>query len=221
MIQKRKKMVLDDPDLYRCLSQDPSLAAAMERIGPCRLRGSDGKTPYQALFRAIVGQQLHGRAAEAILGRICALGDGETPSPQDLATYTDESLRACGLSAAKLLALRGLAEATISGVVPDPVEAQNLSDDALIARLVTLRGIGRWTVEMLLIFTLNRRDVLPVDDFAIRAGWQKLRGLDLPPKPAALRAEGLRFAPYRSALAWYLWRLSEEGKAIKNVLTGD
>ncbi len=213
--------VSDDQALYACLGQDPVLATALTRIGPCRLRGTDGKTPYQALFRAIIGQQLHGRAAEAILGRVCALTGGLMPEPEALLAQPDETLRACGLSASKLLALRGLAEARLTGLVPDLQEAALLSDEALIERLVMLRGIGRWTVEMLLIFTLNRRDVLPVDDFAVRAGWQKLYGLDLPPKPAALRKEGERFSPYRSALAWYLWRLSEEGKTIKNVLTGD
>lgn len=211
----------EDPDLYTCLGQDPALAAAIDRIGPCRLRGSDGKTPYQALFRAIIGQQLHGRAAEAILGRVCALTDGAMPEPEALLAQNDEVLRACGLSASKLLALRGLAEARLTGVVPGLEEAALLSDEALIARLITLRGIGRWTVEMLLIFTLNRRDVLPVDDFGVRAGWQKLHGLAEPPKPAALRREGERFSPHRSALAWYLWRASEEGKTIKNPLTGD
>lgn len=210
----------EDAALYACLKQDPDLVSAIDRIGPCRLRGSDGKTPYQALFRAIVGQQLHGRAAEAILGRVCALTGTGIPEPADFLSQPEETLRLCGLSAAKLQALRGLAEARLSGIVPDPEEAARLSDDELILRLVALRGIGRWTVEMLLIFTLNRGDVLPVDDFAVRAGWQKLKGLDQPPKPAFLRKEGACFAPYRSALAWYLWRLSEEGKTIKNALTG-
>ena len=211
----------EDDTLYACLGQDPALAAAMERIGPCRLRGSDGKTPYQALFRAIIGQQLHGRAAEAILGRVCALTGGEIPDPEAFLAQTEDCLRQCGLSASKLLALQGLAQARLTGLVPDLAEAAVLGDEVLVERLITLRGIGRWTVEMLLIFTLNRRDVLPVDDFAVRAGWQKLHSLPLPPKPAALRKEGERFSPYRSALAWYLWRLSEEGKTIRNVLTGD
>ncbi|WP_122049035.1 DNA-3-methyladenine glycosylase [Asaia bogorensis] len=192
----------------------------MARIGPCRLRGADGKTPYQALIRAIIGQQLHGRAAEAILGRVCALSGGDMPEPGFLLSLPEETLRGCGLSAAKFAALRGLAQATLEGTVPGAEEASVLPDETLIARLITLRGVGRWTVEMLLIFTLGRQDVLPVDDFAVRAGWQKLRGLDASPRPAQLRVEGERFAPWRSALAWYLWRLSEEGKTIRNALTG-
>ncbi|NIE81031.1 DNA-3-methyladenine glycosylase 2 family protein [Asaia sp. As-1742] len=192
----------------------------MARIGPCRLRGADGKTPYQALIRAIIGQQLHGRAAEAILGRVCALSGGDMPEPGFLLSLPEETLRGCGLSAAKLVALRGLAQASLDGIVPGKDEAAVLDDETLIDRLITLRGVGRWTVEMLLIFTLGRQDVLPVDDFAVRAGWQKLRKLEAPPKPAQLRAEGARFAPWRSALAWYLWRLSEEGKTVQNALTG-
>ena len=116
--------------------------------------------------------------------------------------------------------MRGLAQASLDGIVPGKDEAAVLDDETLIDRLITLRGVGRWTVEMLLIFTLGRQDVLPVDDFAVRAGWQKLRKLEAPPKPAQLRAEGARFAPWRSALAWYLWRLSEEGKTVQNALTG-
>lgn len=206
--------------MMACLSFDPDLAGAVARIGPCGLRGCDGRTPYEALVRAIVGQQLHGRAAEAILGRVCALNGGITPEPVQFLNAGDDTLRGCGLSGAKILALRGLAQARLDGVVPDSVAAAELDDDALIARLVSLRGIGRWTVEMLLIFTLNRRDVLPVDDFGVRAGWQKLKRLNTPIKPAQLRAEGERFAPWRSALTWYLWRISEEGKQVKNALTG-
>ncbi|WP_370458729.1 DNA-3-methyladenine glycosylase [Asaia sp. As-1742] len=212
--------MLEDPALYACLGQDPALAEVMARIGPCRLRGADGKTPYQALIRAIIGQQLHGRAAEAILGRVCALSGGDMPEPGFLLSLPEETLRGCGLSAAKLVALRGLAQASLDGIVPGKDEAAVLDDETLIDRLITLRGVGRWTVEMLLIFTLGRQDVLPVDDFAVRAGWQKLRKLEAPPKPAQLRAEGARFAPWRSALAWYLWRLSEEGKTVQNALTG-
>lgn len=211
----------EDRGMYDCLSQDRDLAALIARIGPCRLRGRDGKTPYQALVRAIVGQQLHGRAAEAILARICALAGGTTPEPEMLLAFSEDALRGCGLSAAKYTALRGLARATQDGIVPDLAGAARMSDEMLIARLLPLRGIGRWTIEMMLIFTLDRPDVLPVDDFGVRAGWQKLRGLDTPPRPAALRAEGERFSPFRSALAWYLWRLSEEGKSVRNALTGD
>ncbi|MBS1077460.1 DNA-3-methyladenine glycosylase 2 family protein [Gluconobacter kondonii] len=204
-------------DYATLLGSDPGLAAAMARIGPCTLRGDDGQEPYDALLRAIAGQQLHGAAARKIFGRLCVLGeqgtvDGAPPAPGRLLELPEESLRACGLSGNKLLAMRGVAQARLDGTVPSRAEAGSMTDEELIARLVTLRGIGRWTVEMLLMFTLNRPDVMPVDDFGVREGWRRLRGMELPPKPKALKEETARFSPYRSILAWYCWRMAEEGK---------
>ena len=204
-------------DYATLLGSDPGLAAAMARIGPCTLRGDDGQEPYDALLRAIAGQQLHGAAARKIFGRLCVLGeqgtvDGAPPAPGRLLELPEESLRACGLSGNKLLAMRGVAQARLDGTVPSRAEAGSMMDEELIARLVTLRGIGRWTVEMLLMFTLNRPDVMPVDDFGVREGWRRLRGMELPPKPKALKEETARFSPYRSILAWYCWRMAEEGK---------
>lgn len=204
-------------DYATLLGSDPGLAAAMARIGPCTLRGDDGQEPYDALLRAIAGQQLHGVAARKIFGRLCVLGeqgtvDGAPPAPGRLLELSEESLRACGLSGNKLLAMRGVAQARLDGTVPSRAEARSMTDEELIARLVTLRGIGRWTVEMLLMFTLNRPDVMPVDDFGVREGWRRLRGMELPPKPKALKEETARFSPYRSTLAWYCWRVAEEGR---------
>ncbi|OUI81763.1 DNA-3-methyladenine glycosylase [Gluconobacter sp. DsW_056] len=204
-------------DYATLLGSDPGLAAAIARIGPCTLRGDDGQEPYDALLRAIAGQQLHGAAARKIFGRLCLLGeqgtvDGAPPSPGRLLELSEESLRACGLSGNKLLAMRGVAQARLDGTVPSRADARTMTDEELIVRLVTLRGIGRWTVEMLLMFTLNRPDVMPVDDFGVREGWRRLRGLELPPKPKALKEETARFSPYRSTLAWYCWRMAEEGK---------
>jgi len=204
-------------DSATLLGADPDLAVVIARIGPCTLRGDNGQEPYDALLRAIAGQQLHGAAARKIFGRLCLLGeqenmDGPPPSPARLLSLSEESLRACGLSGSKLLAMRGVAQARLDDVVPTRSEAAGMTDEELIARLVTLRGIGRWTVEMLLMFTLNRPDVMPVDDFGVREGWRRIKGLELPPKPKALKEETARFSPYRSTLAWYCWRVAEEGK---------
>jgi DNA-3-methyladenine glycosylase II len=188
----------------------------IERVGPCGLVPSTEREPYEALVRAIAYQQLHARAAEAILGRLLAqFPHAGFPTPHELLAADPVVLRACGFSMAKIAALRGIAEGAQGGVVPTLAEAQALSDEALIARLVTLRGIGRWTVEMLLIFTLGRPDVLPVDDFGVREGWRVLKGLDAQPKPRELAAAGLALSPYRSTAAWYLWRAAELARAAK------
>ncbi|WP_408872150.1 DNA-3-methyladenine glycosylase family protein [Gluconobacter sp. Dm-62] len=204
-------------DSATLLGADPDLAAVIARIGPCTLRGDDGQEPYDALLRAIAGQQLHGAAARKIFGRLCLLGEpgsleGPPPVPERILSLSEESLRACGLSGSKLLAMRGVAQARLDGIVPSRSEAAGMTDEELIARLITLRGIGRWTVEMLLMFTLNRPDVMPVDDFGVREGWRRIRRLELSPKPKALKEETARFSPYRSTLAWYCWRVAEEGK---------
>ncbi|GAC88878.1 DNA-3-methyladenine glycosylase [Gluconobacter thailandicus NBRC 3257] len=212
--------------LISCLSVDPDVAAAVERIGPCRLRGHDGQEPYDALLRAIAGQQLHGAAARRIFGRLCLLGhasseDGPPPVPEALLAFPEETLRACGLSASKQAAMRGVAQARLEGLVPTRLEAERLDDEDLIQRLITLRGVGRWTVEMILMFTLGRPDVMPVDDFGVREGWRRIKRLETAPRPKDLKTETLRFSPHRSALAWYCWRVAEEGKkTAPNILTG-
>lgn len=186
---------------------DDDWARLVRVIGPCTLKLHDQREPYEALVRAIAYQQLHARAAEAILGRLVArFPDSPFPRPQDILKLEDEALRACGFSASKILAIKGIAAATQEGVVPTSAEAQSLSDEALIKRLVTLRGVGRWTVEMLLIFTLGRPDVLPVDDFGVREGWRKLKRLDAQPKPRELARAGEAWQPYRTTAAWYLWQ---------------
>ncbi|WP_256887698.1 DNA-3-methyladenine glycosylase family protein [Acidomonas methanolica] len=212
--------VTERTDGARLAGLDPDLDALMARVGPCGLGEGNGMTPYQALVRAIIGQQLHGKAAAAILARVQALAEGAVPVPERMLELSDEALRGCGVSAAKLLAMRGVARAALDGVVPDPAEAAALSDEDLIVRLTTLRGIGRWTVQMLLIFTLARRDVMPVDDFGVRAGWRRLKGLDALPSPKRLAQATEGFAPHRSALAWYLWRAAEEGRTDATALTG-
>jgi DNA-3-methyladenine glycosylase II len=198
------------------LQADPVLAPLITRVGRCRLAVERKREPYEALVRAIAHQQLHARAAEAILGRFIALYPGELFPPPELVLATEDSvLRATGLSGSKILALRDICKGATSGIVPTRREAARLSDEALIERLTTLRGVGRWTVEMLLMFTLARPDILPVDDFGVREGFRLLHGLDAQPTPKALADHGKRWAPYRSTAAWYLWRRADEAKKVK------
>ncbi|MER2297819.1 MULTISPECIES: DNA-3-methyladenine glycosylase family protein [Pseudomonas] len=200
------------PDAYRAAthylaSLDPDWARHIQATGPCLHRATPEREPYEALVRAIAYQQLHARAAEAILGRLLALFPGQPfPAPAQLLALSPEALRGCGFSASKLATLQGIAQASLQGIVPSRDEAQELSDDALIARLVTLRGVGRWTVEMLLIYCLERSDILPVDDFGVREGYRRLKGLDKAPTPAQMRSLGGAWSPYRTVAAWYLWR---------------
>lgn len=192
---------------------DPDWAALIAKVGPCGLRLRPERDPYEALVRAIAYQQLHGRAAEAILTRFLALyPDSAFPTPAQLLATEEPLLRACGFSASKIASIRGIATATQNGLVPSLVVAQELDDEALIARLVQLRGVGRWTVEMFLIFTLGRPDVLPVDDFGVREGWRALKSLPAQPKPKELAEIGKAWSPYRTVAAWYLWRSAELAK---------
>ena len=198
------------------LRTDRLFAALISRVGPPRLGIQRRRSPYEALVRAIAHQQLHGRAAEAILARFNALYPGEAfPMPEQVMATPDATLRDCGFSAAKIATIRDICARTLDGTVPSRRDCRRLSDEALIERLTEIRGVGRWTVEMLLIFTLGRPDVLPVDDFGVRDGYRLLYRLDAQPKPRALAEFGLAWAPYRSTAAWYLWRASDEGKRAK------
>ena len=198
------------------LSVDARFAALIRRVGPPRLGVQRQRSPYEALMRAIAHQQLHGRAAEAILARFAALypEDG-FPQPAQVLDTDDTTLRGCGFSGTKIAALRDICARTLDGTVPSRRASLRLSDMELIERLTTIRGVGRWTVEMLLIFTLGRPDVLPVDDFGVRDGYRVLFGMDAQPKPKVLAELGLPWAPWRSFAAWYLWRAADEAKQAK------
>jgi DNA-3-methyladenine glycosylase II len=197
----------------RHLRADPRFDALIRRVGPPRLAIERQRSPYEALVRAIAHQQLHGRAAEAILGRFSALFPGDAfPAPDAVLATADTALRACGFSGGKIAAIRDICAKALDGTVPTRRESGRLSDEALIERLTTIRGVGRWTVEMLLIFTLGRPDVLPVDDFGVREGYRVLHGLDAQPKPKALAELGLAWAPYRSLATWYLYRAADEAR---------
>jgi DNA-3-methyladenine glycosylase II len=200
-------------DGVRHLSKDERFAALIGRVGAPRLDVQRQRSPYEALVRAIAHQQLHGRAAEAILGRFSALfPDDAFPAPDAVIATDDTALRGCGFSAGKVAAIRDICAKALDGTVPTRRQSQRLSDEALIERLTSIRGVGRWTVEMLLIFTLGRPDVLPVDDFGVREGYRLLFGLEAQPKPKALAEIGLAWAPHRSLATWYLYRAVEEAK---------
>ncbi|MCY1402109.1 DNA-3-methyladenine glycosylase 2 family protein [Pseudomonas alkylphenolica] len=187
---------------------DPQWAAHVQAIGPCLHQPRPERDPYQALVRAIAYQQLHVKAGDAILGRFLALYPGcAFPSPEQVLATSPEQLRACGFSASKLATILGIAKARQDGVVPDHEQALALDDEQLIERLVSLRGVGRWTVEMLLIYTLERMDILPVDDFGVREGYRRLQGLDTQPTRRQMLELGQAWSPYRTIAAWYLWRV--------------
>jgi DNA-3-methyladenine glycosylase II len=186
---------------------DPDWARLIRQVGPCLHTPKPAREPYEALIRAIAYQQLHAKAGDAILGRLLALYPGQAfPSPSQLLATDPAVQRACGFSATKLATLRAIAQASLDGVVPSRAESMSLGDEALIARLTCLRGIGRWTVEMFLIYTLERLDILPVDDFGVREGYRRLKLLAKAPTPRQMRELGHAWAPYRTVAAWYLWR---------------
>lgn len=177
---------------------------------PCLIVPDTRRSPFEALVRAVAHQQLHGKAAETILGRFRALfAPARFPQPQQLAAVTDDALRACGFSRAKTAAIRDIAEKTLAGVVPASRAIARMSDDEIIARLTTVRGVGRWTVEMLLIFKLGRPDVLPADDFGVRNGLRVAFKLPALPTPKEVLAYGERWRPHATTAAWYLWRAAD------------
>lgn len=197
------------------LKTDAVMARLAQRAGPCTIASNRGGTAFHALTRAIAGQQLSGAVARTILGRFTVLyrsadaPEGGYPTPQQIMDTPDEALRAVGFSRAKIAALKDLAAKTLSGVVPGVEEFALLEDEAIIERLVQVRGIGRWSAQMLLMFHLGREDVLPVDDFGVRNGFRLAYGLKGLPQPKALLAWGERWKPHRSAASWYLWRAVE------------
>lgn len=189
-------------------SRDDKLAVVIRRVGPCPL-SPRRRSPFEALVRSVVFQQLNGTAAATILGRVVKLFPRRFPTPEDILTATDEMLRGAGLSRAKMWAVRDLAEKTLSGVVPPARTLRQMSDEEIVTRLTAVRGVGPWTVEMFLIFTLGRADVLPITDYGVRQGFAKVYGRAELPSPKQLLEYGERWRPYRSAAAWYLWRALE------------
>ncbi|MGH7497874.1 MAG: DNA-3-methyladenine glycosylase family protein [Gemmatimonadales bacterium] len=189
---------------------EPRLDELISRAGAFTLRPVHTQSLFAALVESIVYQQLSGKAAETILGRVVALYHPKRfPGPSDILETPPERLRGAGLSRAKTAALIDLAARTIDGTVPSLALARRLDDDALVERLTAVRGVGRWTVEMLLMFRLGRADVFPMGDLGVRKGFArtfKSRGL---PAPEAMRRRAERWRPYRSVASWYLWRALE------------
>jgi len=175
--------------------------------GPCELEPETRRSPFQSLVLAVAHQQLNGTAANTILTRFKKLfPERRFPRPEDLADITDSQIRACGFSFAKIKAIRDIAEKTLAGVVPTSRQIARLPDDEIIARLTEVRGVGRWTVEMLLIFQLGRADVLPADDFGVRTGFRHAYRKRELPTVKELLAFGERWRPHRTTAAWYLWQ---------------
>jgi len=190
--------------------RDRSLAKVIRVVGPCALEISTRRSPYDALFRSIVYQQLSGQAAATIYARVCKLfGSSRCPRPAAICDASNELLRSAGLSRNKAESVRDLARRALDGSIPSRSRTEKLSDDELVERLTEVRGVGRWTVEMFLIFTLGRPDVLPVDDYGVKKGFAQAYGRRILPKPKELADHGERWRPYRTIASWYLWRANE------------
>ncbi len=199
--------------LRHLASSDPVMRRLIRETGPCRLEPETRRPPFQSLVQAVAHQQLHSTAAGNILTRFKKLFPGRRfPRPKDLANVTDKEIRACGFSFAKIASIRDITEKTLNGVVPSSRQIAKLSDDEIVERLTEVRGVGRWTAEMLLIFQLGRPDVLPADDFGVRNGFRLAYKKRQMPKPKALLAFGERWKPYRTTAAWYLWRAVDLAK---------
>ena len=189
---------------------DESLKRLIAETTPFQIDVADAQSPYEVLLESITYQSISGKAAATIFGRIKALGsDGRPPSPEQMLKLRRPVLRKAGLSGAKVLAMKDLAQKTIDGVVPTYEQALTMSDEELVERLVSVRGIGAWTVEMFLIFRLGRPDVLPIHDLGVKKGWSVTYGKKHMPKPKELLAFGERWRPYRTIASWYMWRAFE------------
>jgi 3-methyladenine DNA glycosylase/8-oxoguanine DNA glycosylase len=189
---------------------DKVLARLIRKVGPCTLKPKSRRAPFVALVSAVTYQQLNGTAAKTILNRVIALYPGKRfPAPEDLLATPDERLRAAGLSRAKAASVKDIAAKTIEGIVPDSRAIVRMSNEEILERLLSVRGVGPWTVEMLLMFTLGRTDVLPATDYGVRKGFALTYKLKDLPTPKELLQHGERWRPHRSTAAWYLWRALE------------
>jgi 3-methyladenine DNA glycosylase/8-oxoguanine DNA glycosylase len=192
-------------------ASDAALARVIDAVGPFALELQKTPSLFGALAEAIVYQQLTGKAAATIFGRVCALFPDARhgPTAENILRVSDEKLRGAGLSRAKVLSLKDLARRAVAGEIPTLAEVRGMDDEVIIERLIEVRGIGRWTAEMLLIFRLGRPDVLPVDDYGIRKGFAAaFRKRELPARKD-VEKRGTRWKPYRTVASWYLWRAAE------------
>ena len=217
----RRKLPFDPEEALAHLRHcDAKLGALMDRVGAFALRLDPSPSPFESLLESILYQQLHGKAAATIHRRVREYYGGD-PAPQALIDTPDEILRAAGVSGNKIKAMKDLAAKTLDGTVPSHAAIKKMSDADIVERLTEVRGIGPWTVEMLLIFRMGRPDVLPVTDYGVRKGYAltfmkvpKSRALaaeDLP-KPDVVFKRGTRWKPFRSVASWYLWRACDLAK---------
>ena len=204
-------LAFDLQEALRNLSErDDILKALIAELAAFAIDAEAGQSPYEVLLEAIVYQSISGKAAATIFARIKTLGDNNRPpTPEKMLRIPAAKLRKAGLSGAKVLAMKDLAKKTIAGIVPTHDEALKLSDQELVERLVSVRGIGAWTVEMFLIFRLGRPDVLPIHDLGVKKGWSVAYGQKHMPKPQELLKFGERWRPYRTVASWYMWRAFE------------
>ena len=220
---RRRKLPFDPEEaLAHLRARDAKLGALIERVGPFTMRLDPLPSPFESLLEAILYQQLHGKAAATIHRRVREYYGGD-PSPQLLIDTPDEVLRAAGVSGNKTRAMKDLAARTLDGTVPSHAAIRKMSDADIVERLTEVRGIGPWTVEMLLIFRMGRPDVLPVTDYGVRKGYaltfqrvpksRPLAAEDLP-KPDVVFKRGLRWRPFRSVASWYLWRACDLSKVV-------
>ncbi len=194
--------------------RDEHLKRLIEETAAFRLDREEAASPYEALLESIAHQSISGKAAATIFGRLKALGGrNRVPRPEEMLKLRTPTLRKVGLSGAKVLAMKDLARKTLAGVVPTLAQARKMSDDELVERLVSVRGIGRWSVEMFLIFRLGRPDVLPIHDLGVKKGWSVTYGQEHMPEPRELQAFGERWRPYRTLASWYMWRAFEKAGA--------
>jgi DNA-3-methyladenine glycosylase II len=216
VIDGRRRVRYDADQAVRALAAaDPKLGTLIEQAGPFTLRLKSQHSPFEALLESILYQQLHGKAAAAILKRLLTLFGDMHPAPEHLLAHPEEELRAAGLSRGKMLALQDLARKTLDGTVPSLRAIQRMEDAEIVERLTQVRGVGVWTVEMLLMFRLGRPDVLPVSDYGVRKGFAltfkrlpraKPFDASMLAKPAEMERRAAKWRPWRSVASWYLWR---------------
>jgi DNA-3-methyladenine glycosylase II len=219
MTERIVSLAFDLAEAVKFLAErDEFLKPLIEQAPPFELDLVRNNSPYEALVEAITYQSISGKAAATIFGRITALArNGGVPTPEEMLKLRKPALRKAGLSGAKILAMKDLARKTISGVVPTLDQAHTMSDEELVERLVSVRGVGIWTVEMFLIFRLGRPDVLPIHDLGVKKGWSVTYGKKHMPAPRELLAFGQRWRPYRTVASWYMWRAFERaGYAATN-----
>ena len=204
-------LAFDLAEAVRHLSErDETLKALIAEVVPFEIDVTGEESPYEVLMESIAYQSISGKAAATIYGRIKAMGEnGHPPTPEKLLKIPMGKLRKAGFSRAKVLAVKDLAKKTIEGIVPTHDEALKLSDEELVERLITVRGIGAWTVEMFLIFRLGRPDVLPIHDLGVKKGWSVAYKKKHMPHPKELLKFGERWRPYRTVASWYMWRAFE------------